>query len=530
MWKRISRMIRTAGIAIALLPFTAAADAQSPAPRPLSLREATEMALGNSPDLAIARAAVQASGFELTAARGAYDPALKFSSFFDRSRTPITDLFSASRSGGPAIASSGITQSARFEGLSRWGGGRYGVEFASGRETTSNLFSAFGRFNRTSLSVSYTQPLWRGRAYDAPRRQLDIARRNADLTDAMFRQRVIGLVVAVQTSYWELAFAQQRLATQRAILVDAETQLASTRRQAQQGLLAASDISAAEAQVARFEGDLHRAEEAVSRAQNALKTLLAPIWNETVTPTDPELSIDALPAPAEAMDLALAHRPEFRQLDANVAINQARLRDAREQTRPQADLTVSYSLNGLAGRLNPGAGADAGNLFVSPPPAQLAGGFGNALAGMFRNRFNELRVGVTIAFPLRNRTAKGELGQTLAENDRLTAERRKLAIAIQAEVRDALQAVQSAEARQQAAARAKRAAEREYESERRRFAGGIEEASLFLLLEKQRQTAAAALDLLRTRIEQRQTWIELQRATGTLLQRNEIRLVAALAK
>lgn len=522
--------------------------------RLLSLNEALELALERNPDLAIAKASVKSTGHEVTMAGAAYTPRIAMSSFIARTRTPITDLFSASASGGPAITQNGFTNAFKFEGLSRWGGGRYGVEFSTGRETTNNLYASLLRSNSASLQFTYLQPLARDRAYDLTRQQIEVSRRMADLSDAQFRQRVIEIVSAVQSAYWNLAFARRHTETQQSILTDARSQFESTRRQVGQGLLARSDLAAVEAQIARFESELHSAVESVAKSQNTLKSLLAgderdELWQAALVPADrPEIAAEPIALDA-ALQSALTNRLEFVQIDASGAINAANRRFLREQLKPQIDLTVDARFNGLAGRLNANAGAGFGNpvggalqarveelsrlaeLPPLPAPefrnplASLRGGWDDALRGVFQNRFGEVRLGLTIHFPLQNRGARAELGKALAEEERLAAERRKLRLTIQSEIRDALQTLQAAQARAGALIRARLAAEREYLSERRRFAGGVEESSLFLLLEKQKQAATAANEALRAQIEVHQARIELQKSMGTTLQSRNIVLV-----
>src|SRR5882724_2910044 len=55
--------------------------------QPLSMREALEMALENNKDIEVARHNVKIAEFDLKGARGAYDPRLSSSSFYERIKT-----------------------------------------------------------------------------------------------------------------------------------------------------------------------------------------------------------------------------------------------------------------------------------------------------------------------------------------------------------------------------------------------------------------------------------------------------------
>ncbi|HEY1404964.1 MAG TPA: hypothetical protein VGB05_12600, partial [Pyrinomonadaceae bacterium] len=101
--------------------------------RPLTLREAIELALQNGKDIEVARTNVRAAEFDLTAARGAYDPRLNTSTFYERSKTPVASFLSGGEGG--AVTTSGFGGTMRFEGLTPQGGGNYRFDFSSSRQT-----------------------------------------------------------------------------------------------------------------------------------------------------------------------------------------------------------------------------------------------------------------------------------------------------------------------------------------------------------------------------------------------------------
>ena len=62
--------------------------------RPLSLREALTAALENNKDIEVARQNVKIAEFDLQGSRGAYDPRLSSSSYFERVKSPISSFLS----------------------------------------------------------------------------------------------------------------------------------------------------------------------------------------------------------------------------------------------------------------------------------------------------------------------------------------------------------------------------------------------------------------------------------------------------
>src|SRR6185295_1746063 len=126
-----------------------------------------------------------------------------------------------------------------------------------------------------------------------------------------------------------------------------------------------------------------------------------------------------------------------------------------DQTKPEVNLTGSYGIVGLAGSvntnaINPFASTtvlrDRVNVLsdlaglpllpVPPPqtfPSNLIGGYGQSLQNLLSNQFNNVRVGVTLSLPLRNRTAEAALGRSLVEGDRINTQRQQLEQTIQVE-------------------------------------------------------------------------------------------------
>jgi|SRR5687767_12731926 len=513
--------------------------------RPLSLREALAAALENNKDIEVARQNVKIAEFDLQGSRGAYDPRLSSTSFFERIESPISSFLSGGNNG--SIIQSDFTHTSRLEGFSPKFGGNYRLDFSSIRLSTDNQFTGLSPQYPTALTFGYTQPLLRGRAIDNNRRQIEIAKKNLSLTDAQFRQRAVETITNVQRAYWELVFALRNLQIQRDAVRDSRTQLEHNKRLVSEGALAPIDVVAVEAQVAGFEQTLFTALEEVSRSENNLKNLIAEdrqagIWNVSLIPTD---SVDLAPpnvSLAEAMKVAMENRAELQQASVVREINQIDQKFLRDQTKPQIDFVGSYGVVGLAGAVNSNAInpfsstaqiRDRVNLLselagiaplpIPPPqtfPTDLIGGYGQSLRNLAGNRYANFRVGVQINLPLRNRTAEAQLGRSLVEGQRIATEREQLEQSIQVDVRNALQVVRSAEARLRAAATAREASEQQYASEQRKLDAG--QSTVFLVLERQTALTTARGNELRAQTDLNKAAAELQRATGNALTSNSI--------
>ncbi len=514
--------------------------------RPLSLREALTLALENNKDIEVARHNVNIAEFDLTSARGVYDPRISSSTYFERIETPISSFLSGGTNG--SVTQNDYTVNARLEGLAPKFGGNYHLDFSSVRLTTNNQFAAVNPQYPSSLTFSYSQPLLRGLRFDNQRRQIEIAKKNLSLTDSQFRQRTIETITNVQRAYWDLVFALRNLQVQKDAVRDSRLQLEHNKRLVAEGALAPIDIVAAEAQVAGFEQSLFSSLEEVSRAENNLKNLIAEnrsgeIWDVAIIPTDPVELVAPRTSLPEALKSAMDNRPELQQSNVAREINQIDQKYFRDQTKPAVDLVGSYGMVGLAGSIS----GNANNPFTSssallrervdllsqlsglqplpPQPAvtispDLIGGYNQSIQNLLGNNFNNFRFGLQISLPLRNRTAEAQLGRSLVEGQRLATQREQLEQLIQVDVRNALQLVRSGEARLRAATIARQASEQQYQSEQRKLDAG--QSTVFLVLERQTALTTARANELRAQTDLNKGVAELQRATGNALTSNDI--------
>jgi outer membrane protein len=514
--------------------------------RPLSLREALSMALENNKDIEVARENVRIAEFDLLGAQGLRDPRLTTQAFYERIESPISSFLAGGQNG--STTTSDYTGSMRLEGQSPVLGGSYHLDFSSVRLTTNNQFTALNPQFPTSLSFSYTQPLFRGLKIDASRRQIQIARKNLSLTDAQFRQRAIDTITNVQRAYWDLVFALRSLQVQRDAVAVARTQLEHNKRLVNEGQLAPIDVVAAEAQISTYEQRVFSALEEVSRSENNLKNMIAQdqkaqLWSESIVPTDPvDLAVPDIQLP-DALKTAMENRPELQQSNVLREINEIDQRFFKDQTKPAIDLVGTYGVTGLAGSVSSNivnpltqtnllqrqrldelsvlAGLEP--LPVIPPQQfspDLLGGYGQSLQNLLANRYGTARIGVQISLPLRNRTAEANLGRSLVEGERIGTQREQLEQTIQVDVRNALQSMRSAESRLRAASATREANEQQFASEQRKLDAG--QSTTFLVLERQTAlTEARGLEL-KAQTDLNKAIADLQRATGNALRVNSI--------
>jgi outer membrane protein TolC len=257
------------------------------AQKPLTLFDAIALALENNKDINAARIDANIARFGLQGALGAFDPRLSTENSYQRQISPVASLIGGGVDG--KLTQANFVNRASLSGASPTLGSTYQIDFTSSRQTTNNSFISLNPQFPSALNFSLTQPLWRGLRTDNNRRSIAIARKNLSLSDSQFRQRAIETITRVQQSYWDLTFALKNLEVQLDAVKQARAQVESNKRQVDQGLLAPIDLVSAETQVATFEQNVYSAQETVTRAENALKSLLlpnrnAPLWSQAIQP------------------------------------------------------------------------------------------------------------------------------------------------------------------------------------------------------------------------------------------------------
>jgi HAE1 family hydrophobic/amphiphilic exporter-1 len=123
---------------------------------------------------------------------------------------------------------------------------------------------------------------------------------------------------------------------------------------------------------------------------------------------------------------------------------------------------------------------------------------------------------------LRNRTAEAQAAISQAEGRRLRTVQDQIGMAIEVDVRNALQGVLTTQSRLDAAALASRSAEEQYLSEQRQFQAGT--STVFLVLQRQTDLIAARSREVRARADAGEAIANLDRATAGTIEARGIRV------
>ncbi len=546
----------------------------------ISLNDAIRRALEGNNQIEVSRTNVRLAEATLDSLEGIYQPVFTITPQISNQAQPLTNVSDVAVGGNlTSISTTSFTIAPGVSKQFRRGGGRYDFSFNNSR-TTSNFNSLSTSYN-SGFGVNLTQPLLRDRAIDSFRRDIRIQRKRLEQSDADFRLQVIDIIAQVQNAYWELVFALRDQQNRIANVNLARENFRLTEARVAAG--SAAPIARAEVQteLSTRETELLIASQNVSLAENNLKSLMLrntqdAAWQSQIVPTDePELDTTDAPVSLEAaLAAASANRPELRRLRVQQEINEIDVKFFRNQTRPRVDLQANVSTAGLAGTpvinnnfgviptLPPGtpAGqiplifgnpqtnsnaflldqlnqlraqlnginglqlAPVNSPFITPQtsrvPDNLNGGFGRSFRNIFNFDNRNIIVGVRVELPFRNQTAQANLAGARISREQIDAQTRLQEQIVLAEVRNAAQAVETARRRVLTARTARESAELQLEGERRLFEAG--RSTQFLLFQRENALAAARNLELRAETDYNQAQANLQRATSTTLQANNV--------
>jgi outer membrane protein TolC len=483
------------------------------------------------------------------AAKGNFDPVLRWSPGLVSAITPAASVLQAPDG---RLFDRNLTQNFSFTLPTEKYGFRFTTSFDNLRNSTSNPFVGLNPYYASQLRFGITQPLLRFRDIDASRAELLVSRKQTDISATEYELRLIAVVNAVQQAYWALVAARQDVEVRRDAVRLAEEQLARDQRRIDVGNLAPVELAGTRAELERRRDSFLASVGVVTEAENQLKQLLSPqrdhaIWNNEIIPADAgSVTAPSVGSLEDAVQTALARRPEPKLVDMQVDIVAVNQRLNESLRLPQVDLVAGFTLSGLGGTQAPPpsffSSVDT-NLYnrvsalsqaqgldpIAPPavglrplPDDLVGGYGANLSNLFGGSYRTWQVGLNVDFNFRNRRAEAGIAQNRLAGQRLRLQRAQTEQAIQAEVRNALQALDVARQRIRAAEASVAAAQERLASETRLFENG--ESTDFLVLTRQNELADSRLREVVSRLDLNRALARLDLALGATLESFQIRV------
>lgn len=452
-----------------------------------------------------------------------YDPFLSVSGGSEHQTLPLSNL---QLNGVPTLqTNSGQANVNYFQAFPT--GSSISVDFNNNRQTTNGTFTSLSPALNSFFRITFRQELLSGFGFGPNLRYLRIAKNNKKISDIAFRDQVVATVTQIENIYWDLVSAYEQAKVNEQSLAFAQQSFDNAKKQLQLESVPAMDVMRAEAEVSKRDQDLTVAKTNLQLQESLMKNALTKSLDDAVLEEMPVIPTDRMEevkaeVSAPVLDLiaqALGHRPELLESDADLDNRQISRKAARNALLPSLSLVGFYGGTGLAGQLNPA--------FQGTNTSVVPTDLGGAMWNSFNNSSPDYYVGFNLNIPIRNRVAKADQFRSELEYRQSELRMQQLKKQIRIEVRNAQYALEQSRARVEAARKARDLSNRSFEITKKEQTLGA--GSSFQTMTAQRDLALAELDLVNAMTAYQKAKVELDRATGTTLEHNGIRIEDALS-
>ncbi|MEM9940260.1 MAG: TolC family protein [Planctomycetota bacterium] len=393
-------------------------------------------------------------------------------------------------------------------------GGRFEASQDFGFQNTNSTFFQPNNQGTSRIRLSYTHPLARGSGRIYNTSLIVLARIDANVAEDEFSRQLQSHLLEVTRAYWSLYLERVSLVQKQGLLLRAE-KIHSDLKGRMGVDVAGSQVVRVEAAVTERKADLVRAEMAVRNAQERIHALV----------NDPELAntinLEIIPALnptrqttqvnlGEILSTAIQMRPEVNQSIRQMKAACVRLEMSRNELMPQLDLVLETYVAGLRGNSN----------------------LGGAWLDQFRTGEPGYSVGLNYEIPIGNRAARARLSRRRLELRQLQNQFRTTVETLVMETKVATREVRTSEREFKAKYHAMQAASKQLENLEERWAaipGRETTIGLYLdnVLQAQVRLAEAEFEFAKAETTYNLALMNLKRATGTLLQHEQINSAVA---
>jgi outer membrane protein len=468
-----------------------------------------------------------------------FDPVITGTLQEDHSESVSSSLFN----GVPILAQNTGTVNFSYNQGFSWGTNLQ-VGFNNSRITSNVPFNTFSPLINSALRVQLTQHLLQGFGLPANTRFIHIAKNNRELTDVAFRLQIIDSVDQIELIYWDLVYAYENARVQNESLTFAQKTLSDTKKQVEIGSLAPIETVRAQSTVAQDQQLVTTAQTNLQLEQLLMKNALTRNLKDPVLATAEVIPTSTIAIPAEEQILptedlindALRHRAELVETRIDLNSRDYSNKAVRSALLPTLDLFAYYGGSGLGGSQNPsnlcqdqtaeqrqlgfcsGPNPDRNEQVLIPTVASTSiGGTWNQLVN---STAPDKGVGLSLNIPLRNRAAQAVQVRSELEYRQAQMRQQQIENQVGIEVRNAQYAVQQNRASVESAKAALDLARQSLDAEQKKYQFGT--STTTLVLQYQSQLATAESTLVNATVAYEKSRIELDRATGTLLDHNGI--------
>jgi len=506
-------------LALGLLCYCVASPAQEKNGIPLTMEEAIVQALKSNLNLAVEVIGPEIASSNIDRAREIFIPQLGFDFGTERQESPSTWWLQ----GSGTTVSKNLNYGATLTGQLPTGGS-LALSMANYRYETNQLFQLFNPYYRSSLSISFNQPLLRNFGPKIAGREILIAKQGYIQSEAQLRQAMMNVVYQVEEAYWRLVFAVENLKVSRQSLDLARELLTKTKREADVGQTAPIEVLNAEATVAQREADIIQAEAQVDRSDELLRALLDLRPEEAgagvaVSPVDKPVMIPLKVTYDELMEKALINRPELQTARSMIETRKIDFTVAKNRLLPNLDLELLYYSPGIAGDKliyqndDPFTGIVIGKEEGTP---------WDAVRDSVKFLYNNWTVSLNLSIPFADLFSKAGYTAARLDVDRSQAQLKLQEQQISLEISDAVRSLETDAKRVEAYRIARELAEKRLEAETKKLGVGL--TTNYFVLEYQERLANARSAEISALVDYNISLARVEKASGEILRNHNINI------
>jgi outer membrane protein TolC len=468
---------------------------------PMELDAAVLQAVTNSAQVRVLRDTAEITEWAIPRAQANFDPTLFTDSRYTGTSDPVGNKLTT---GGPPrfidetwYGTSGL----RRRTLS---GAQVELSQRLGFQDNNSQFFLPKNQATARLNLTVTQPLLKGAGQAYNNAVVVLAHLDASMAHDDFSRDMQSYLVDFQRAYWEI-YLQRALFVQRRRLRDEALDVVNE-------LGARIGIDVAESQLARSRAAIANRETSLIRHDTNVKNAVAKFKALANDPfLDMPQAMELIPQTAAgsssgeadlavALSTALNFRPEVQQASKEITASCERLNIAKRDLLPQLNAVMGSYISGLQG--NADFGSAYGNQFTQGRPTYWGG--------------------LTYEMPYNNRASHAQHHQRQLELSRATSKLQVVTANVRADVEVAVREVTTTYREMVSAHQAMQSEQKQidYLVQRwRLLAGDQQTAGIVLndLLESQDRRAVAEASFATAQVAHRVAWVNLRRATGTLI-------------
>ncbi len=486
----------------------------------LTLDDCIVQAVRRNLGVAVQVIAFHQAGLSVDQAGEKFLPSLSFDFYKDRQNSASYSWMDSSDISSTAARSysAGLSQNIPF-------GGSLKLGLGAGQNESNSRFQTINPRYSSRLSFDFTQPLLKDFGWGTSRKDILVSRNNREIAENDLKYTLLQTVYAVEQAYWELVYRIESLGVQRQSLKLAQDLLEKNRKEIEIGTLAPKEILSAQVEVANRKADILQAEMMVKDSTDTLRSLINLSLDKDagdISPADTPGFAKSGVGLDEALALALTNRPDLQSSAISIKNKEIDYSFAKNQMLPTLNLNAQYWSPGLSGdRI----------LFLDNNPltgivlGKVPGGSSDAFRDAFGLQYDNWSVSISLDIPLSSVFTRTAQAQAKAGLDGEVARMKQKKQDAFLEIRAAVRAVETNHERVNARREARELAEQKLQAEEAKLQVGL--SSNFYVLNYQRELAAARTAELRALIDYTLSLGQLDKATGTTLDKRNIKLTDA---